>query len=246
VCARGVAPGIVRDDGIVHATWNQTVCLGVYHRIACALVRRGQSTREEERPVVTIAARYPIGTPLGRRLNTAIHAPGVRLLRAVPLRFLHRGAGKTRVRSFDLNMTAMIDFLIVTVVFLLNQFGAAQAGSNLYVDIPSAAHSRALQSAPVLTVTQSAVLLDSARVSSVAEVRSTTDRLEVLYQHLQDARRVYGAAHPGEAFEGLIVLQVERTTPWDVMRRLLNTASQAGYTQPEMAVNSRSERARPE
>ena len=54
----------------------------------------------------------------------AIHEPGRRLMHFVPLKFVQKrvGGGGQRSVSAPLNLTSMIDFLVVIVVFLLMTF----------------------------------------------------------------------------------------------------------------------------
>ena len=56
-----------------------------------------------------------------------VHEPGQRLMHHVPLEFVRRkveGHGK-RSTNANLSLTSMIDFLVVTVVFLLMSFSAS-------------------------------------------------------------------------------------------------------------------------
>ena len=57
----------------------------------------------------------------------SIHEPGRRLMHFVPLKFVQKrvSGGGGRALSASLNLTSMIDFLVVTVVFLLISFNAS-------------------------------------------------------------------------------------------------------------------------
>src|SRR4051794_996787 len=99
--------------------------------------------------------QHVIGTPLGARHNTPIHKPGRRLMHGIPLRFVQKrvgGHGAKNVNT-DLNLTSMIDYLIITVVFLLSNFGTAQEmASQQGLEIPTVPHADTIISAPIISI----------------------------------------------------------------------------------------------
>src|SRR5262245_32706570 len=110
--------------------------------------------------------KHPIGQPIKSRHDTPIHQPGKRLMHGVPLRFVQKkvgGIGKKSVNA-DLNLTSMIDYLVITVVFLLANFGTAQEmASQQGLEVPTVPHADQLRSAPVVSISSQAILLDSHR-----------------------------------------------------------------------------------
>ena len=76
--------------------------------------------------------------------------PGKRLLHGIPLKFVQKrvaGGGHKGVNA-ELNLTSMIDYLVITVVFLLSQFGTQQqVQSSAGLEIPETHNADALQSA---------------------------------------------------------------------------------------------------
>ena len=59
-----------------------------------------------------------------------IHQPGRRLMKGVPLRFVWNKVSGHGARSPNagLNLVSFIDFLVVTVIFLLMSFSASVVG----------------------------------------------------------------------------------------------------------------------
>jgi biopolymer transport protein ExbD len=182
---------------------------------------------------------YPLGTPLLQRHTTPIRVPGARLLVAMALPRVRRASrGRARPLAFELNLTSMIDYLVIVTVFLLTQFSASQdccVASEM--EYPSARNAGPIASAPIVSITPSAVLLDGTTVATRAAVQSSTDRIDPLFERLADARRVYPVLHPDEPFEGALVVQADRRTDWAALHRVLATASLAGYVAPSFVVN---------
>lgn len=184
--------------------------------------------------------KHPIGTPLKARHDTPIHQPGKRLMHSIPLRFVQRrvsGHGKKSIMA-DLNLTSMIDYLVITVVFLLSNFGTAQElASQQGLEVPTVPHADQIRSAPVVSISSLAILLDGQRVANPAEVLASTDRIDRLYERLQDARRNWSVVHPNEPFNGDIIFQIDKQISWQLIKRVAQTCALAGYTNLNFAVN---------
>lgn len=184
--------------------------------------------------------KYAIGTPLKSRHNTPIHKPGKRLMHAVPLRFIQKrvgGHGKKAV-SADLNLTSMIDYLVITVVFLLSNFGTAQEmASQQGLEVPTVPHADQIRSAPIVSISSRAILMNSQRVATPSELATCTDRIDRLYERLQDAHRNWGITHPTEEFRGDIIFQIDKNIEWSMIRCIARTCALAGYVNLNFAVN---------
>ena len=184
--------------------------------------------------------KHMIGTPLKVRHNTPIHQPGRRLMHHVPLRFVQRkvaGHGGKNVNA-SLNLTSMIDCFLITVVFLLANFGTAQEmASQAGLEIPTVPNADPIVSAPIVSISSQAILLDGSRVANPSEVLASTDRIDRLFERLQDARRNFPVAHPNETFSGDIVFQIDKQMSWQLIKRVAQTSALAGYTNLNFAVN---------
>lgn len=191
---------------------------------------------------------FPIGMPMLKRHSTPIHQPGKRLWHGINLRFMQKkvsGGGHKSV-SADLNLTSMIDYLVITVVFLLSNFGTAQQmASQEGLEVPTVPHADQVISAPIVAISSRAVLLDGRPVGDPNSVRGSTDRIDRLYERLRELRQNWGVTHPNDPFQGDIVFQIDRSIDWQLIRRVAATCAQAGYTNLNFAVNKGSSGAAP-
>jgi biopolymer transport protein ExbD len=147
-----------------------------------------------------------------------------------------RGGGHKGVNA-DLNLTSMIDYLVITVVFLLSQFGTQQQmQSSAQLEVPTIPHADNLISAPIISISEQSILMDGQLITNTQQVRGVTDRIDRLFERLDQAKREYPVLHPGETFQGDIVFQIDRRVSWDVIKSVARTCSQAGYTRLNFAV----------
>jgi len=165
--------------------------------------------------------------------------PGKRLLHGIPLKFVQKrvaGGGHKGVNA-ELNLTSMIDYLVITVVFLLSQFGSQQqVQSSENLEIPEVPHADAVTSAPIVSISDQVVLLDGQRIANTRDLASVTDRIDVLFERLQEARRLYPSIHPDQQFRGDIVFQIDRRVHWTTIKTVAKTCAMAGYTSLNFAV----------
>src|SRR5262245_45309130 len=92
----------------------------------------------------------------------SIAKPGRRLMRDVPLSFVRRkvSGGGQRPTNASLSLTSMIDFLVVTVVFLLLTFSPSEAALGNNVKVPAAGNALDMIDAPLVSVIKSQILVD--------------------------------------------------------------------------------------
>jgi biopolymer transport protein ExbD len=161
------------------------------------------------------------------------------LFSQIPLLHVRRkvlGGGHKAV-SADLNLTSMIDYMVITVVFLLAQFGSQQQmQSTAGMEVPEAAHADNVISAPIVSISDRAVLLDGQRIASPQELSPTTDRIDRLAERLEQVRREWPVLHPDRPFEGDILFQVDRRVSWQTIKTVARTCALAGFTRLNFAV----------
>jgi biopolymer transport protein ExbD len=163
----------------------------------------------------------------------AVHAPGARLAAA------HRGRSSKKKVDATIALIPFVDFLLTVVVFLLMTFSASEIP--LAADLPSADHGAALTTAPVVSVDSEVVTMDGMRVASTPDLMQSAelDRVDDLVRALDTARLNWETVHPNEAFEGRVVLQIDRAVDFRVVRKVMFSASQAGYGDVDLAVRER-------
>lgn len=173
--------------------------------------------------------RGPFGRPVANKPVLFHQLPLVEVQRRL------RGGGHKGVNA-DLNLTSMIDYLVITVVFLLSQFGTQQQmQSSANLEVPTIPHADNLISAPIISISDQAILMDGQRVATPNDAR-TADRIDRLFERLDQAKREYPVLHPGETFQGDIVFQIDHRVQWNVIKAVARTCSQAGYTRLNFAV----------
>jgi hypothetical protein len=80
------------------------------------------------------------------------------------------------------------------------------------------------------------VLLDGQRIATPGEVRASNDRIDRLFERLEQARRDFPALHPNQSFEGDIVFQIDRRVDWQVIKNVARTCAAAGFVRLNFAV----------
>ena len=171
--------------------------------------------------------------------------PGPRLLRGGWPAFVLRkvGGGGARPVSASLNLTSYIDFLLVTVIFLLMSFSASGAqpldGS---ITLPDAENGEEVVLAPMIAVNGQTVVVDGAPAGDTRAVRASVrvQRLDALFELMRQKRHLWQALYPDRAFPGLAILQIDSDVEAVVVKSVFQTAALAGYPNLSFMVRHRS------
>ena len=179
----------------------------------------------------------------------AIAVPGRRLMHALPLRFVRKRVvgGGPRATNAPLSLTSMIDFLVVTVVFLLTTFDAsARCPADPHMAMPPAEHVTELLDAPMVAVAGSQILVDGTSAGNTRAIEETRrlQRVDELFALLKGKRELWTQLHPGRPFPGAVVLQIDQDVPAIVVKSVFQTAAIAGYPNVSFMVNQLPTRSR--
>jgi biopolymer transport protein ExbD len=172
----------------------------------------------------------------------AIHEPGRRLMHAVPLKFVQKkvtGHG-ARATSASLSLTSMIDFLVVTVVFLLISFNASgETPTAKNVKLPDAENTLDMIDAPMVAIAGSAILVDGNPAGNTRAIEDSNrlQRIDELFNILKSKREVWKQLHPGKDFPGVVVLQIDQDVKAVVVKSVFQTAAFSGYPNVSFMVN---------
>lgn len=164
----------------------------------------------------------------------AIHAPGRRLMFHVPLKFVWNkvaGHGK-RGTNAGLNLVSFIDFLVVTVIFLLMSFSASgEIAVDKNVKLPKAENVEDVIDAPMVAVNGNQILVDGALAGSTRAVveLGRMQKIDELFNILKNKRELWKSVQPGKPFPGVVILQVDSEVPALVVKSVFQTAAFAGY-----------------
>jgi biopolymer transport protein ExbD len=172
-----------------------------------------------------------------------VHNPGRRLMHAVPLKFVQKkvqGLGHRSIHA-ALSLTSMIDFLVVTVVFLLMTFSASgETPVQRGVNLPKAENTMDMYDAPIVAVTGSQILVDGAPAGNTRAVEDSKrmQRVDELFNMLKGKRETWKQARPGKEFPGIVILQIDQDVQAVVVKSIFQTAAFAGYPNVSFMVNT--------
>lgn len=163
-------------------------------------------------------------------------------MHAVPLKFVHKKVtgGGARSTNASLSLTSMIDFLVVTVVFLLITFSASgETPSAKGVKIPDAENTLDMIDAPMVSITGSILLVDGAPAGNTRAIEDSQrlQRIDELFNILKQKREVWKQLHPGKDFPGVVVLQIDQDVKAIVVKSVFQTAAFAGFPNVSFMVN---------
>lgn len=171
-----------------------------------------------------------------------IHTPGRRLMHAVPLRFVQKkiSGGGHRSTNASLSLTSMIDFLVVTVVFLLITFSASgETTIPKGVKLPDAENTLDMIDAPMVAITNSLILVDGNAAGNTRAIEDSKrlQRIDELFNILKSKRELYKQLHPGKEFPGVVILQIDQEVQAIVVKSVFQTAAFAGFPNVSFMVN---------
>jgi biopolymer transport protein ExbD len=163
-----------------------------------------------------------------------IHAPGKRLMTHIPLRFVWNkvsGHGGKAVGA-ALNLVSFIDFLVVTVIFLLMSFSASgEMTVDKNVKLPKAENVEDIIDAPMVAVNGNQILVDGVLAGSTRAIEELgrMQKIDELFAILKNKRELWKQLQPNKPFPGVCVLQVDQNVPALVVKSVFQTAAFAGY-----------------
>ena len=177
--------------------------------------------------------------------------PGRRLMHHVPLNFVKKKVSGGGRRSTDapLNLTSMIDFLMVVVIFLLSTFSASGEQSvPKEVKLPTARNVQELLASPMVGVAGKDVYVDNKPAGSIVEALDAMEqgktaqpvKLTDLETKLKFMKDTWKATHPSDApFPGMVTLQLDEKLPAFVVKSVFYTAALSGYNNISFMVNKK-------
>ncbi len=172
-----------------------------------------------------------------------INKPGKVLLAKVPLKFVRSKVTGHSRKSVDLAIPLIpfIDFLMVLVVFLLMTFNASGEllAQQPNLTMPSAANVTMLEISPIIAINPQVVTLDGRRMADTATLGQSpqVERIEQLIQDLETLKRNWSILHPTSPFPGTVIVQADISIDFRVIKKIMFSAAQAGYSNVSFAVN---------
>jgi len=169
--------------------------------------------------------------------------PGRRLMRQVGLEFVAKKVtgGGHRSTNASLSLTSMIDFLVVTVVFLLMTFSASgETPIAKGLNLPKAENTLDMIDSPVVAVVGSQILVDGSQAGNTRAVEESDrmQRIDELFNILKAKRELWKQTHPNKDFPGVVVLEIDQNIKAVVVKSVFQTAAFAGFPNVSFMVNS--------
>ena len=137
----------------------------------------------------------------------------------------------------DLNVVPMVDMMTMLVIFLLMQFSAT--GEILYmqkdIKLPDAQHGQTIETAPVVAISASQIIVSGQKVAEVADVERGEDfSIPGLEERLRDEKKRWDFIHQNDPdreknWKGDVNIQADQKVPFRILKRVMYTAGQAGY-----------------
>ena len=149
--------------------------------------------------------------------------------------------GGHRSTNASLSLTSMIDFLVVTVVFLLMTFSASgETPIAKGLNMPKAENTLDMIDAPMVAIVGSQVLVDGAPAGNTRAVEEADrlQRMDELFNILKAKRELWKQTHPGKEFPGVVVLQIDQNVKAVVVKSVFQTAAFAGFPNVSFMCNS--------
>lgn len=163
----------------------------------------------------------------------AVHAPGPRLLRTTPLRFVQTGGKRRRSLLASLGAVSLIDVLVVIILFLIAQPLNASGECCLHKDlnVPLASNGEELIEAPLVSVAPGVILVDGVRAGSMHEVVASgrVQRIDELRDLLRAKRELWRQVLPDKHFPGVAILEIDSDVPAVVVKSVFKSVVDAGY-----------------
>jgi len=160
----------------------------------------------------------------------------------IPLKFVQHkvtGGGKRSIAA-ALSLTSMIDFLVVTVVFLLMTFSASgETTVAKGVTLPKAENTLDMIDAPLVAIAGSQILVDGNLAGNTRAIEDSKrlQRIDELFNVLKGKRELWKQLHPNKEFPGVVVLQIDQEVPAIVVKSVFQTAAFSGYPNVSFMVN---------
>ncbi len=134
-------------------------------------------------------------------------------------------------------LTPLIDVLIALLFFLMLQFNASGevCGCRPFLNLAHAEHTELLTIAPIVQIGPELVTMDGRRMARTDEV-DDVHPLGSLADDLETLRRNWAVLHANEPFTGSVLLEVDRSIPFERVRPVLRKLAAAGYDSVQLVV----------
>lgn len=147
-------------------------------------------------------------------------------------------------QSFTLNITSMTDMFTILLVFLLQSFAAGE----VHIDpvsglrLPDSTSEKNPVNGVKVSISPTELLLDQTLIAKVAGNKidpialdsSDPNFIKPLFEELQKINKSDKPEHQAVSKKGQVLLQADKQLPYDTVRKIMYTASMAGFPNLKM------------
>lgn len=144
--------------------------------------------------------------------------------------------------GFGLQLTAMVDMFTIMIVFLLKSYDTStiEIKNVDNLKLPASITSAPPEEALLLLVSQKAIFLNNKKIAVIKDGKieqefisaNDEDYIKPLFEELNvEAKKIeeISKRNPAVKFEGKIFMQADKELDYSVLRKVLYTATMAGY-----------------
>jgi len=151
--------------------------------------------------------------------------------------------------SFKIQVTSMVDMFVILLVFLLKSYSTSPVNitPNDKLTLPASTSAKDPQDVLKLVVSKVGIFVEDKKVVDLKEGaldvkdvdQSDTQFIRSLYSALDEAAkksRNIASLNSEVEFDGKVIMQADRTLPYELLRKVMYTSMMAGYSDVKIAV----------
>lgn len=141
-----------------------------------------------------------------------------------------------RMGVAGLNLTALMDIFVHLVFFLLVNFGGIQPQGAI-INLPRSTVEKTPKETLIITVSNQEIIVQGRKVADVGQVMASNDILiPGLQQELTYQGKRKSVTSAGAKDERPVTIMGDKEIPYKLLKRIMLTCSQTGYSQVSLAV----------
>ncbi len=151
--------------------------------------------------------------------------------------------------TFKIQITSMVDMFVILLVFLLKSYSTSPVNVTPSDDLklPVSTSAKHPVEALKLVVSANGIFVEDKRIvemengvlATSAVDEKDTQFIRALYTELDEQAkktRTIASQNSEIEFDGKVVMQAERSLPYDLLRKVMYTSMMAGYSDVKIAV----------
>jgi len=144
---------------------------------------------------------------------------------------------ENRKEALELDITSLLDILVILLVFLLKSFNASELTLDIVnkLDVPPSSSDKLGHRAPIIQVDKDKKVWMGHKV--IGTINNESDTIDFLYKELKIRKAVDEKIAESEkmnkkkvaGLKDTVNIVLDKTLPYTVLRQVMNTSARAGY-----------------